>query len=119
LFDNAILDFTRLREAFEDDTAGIVELLEMALDTGARHLAALRDGVAGCAAEVVARAAHSIKGSSSNIGAVRVAHLTEMLEDALRAKNWTEVERLVIDLDAAYEQLREAVANYRAQVAPP
>src|ERR1700694_3175425 len=67
--DKAILDITRLEEAFEDDTAGIAELLEMALETGKKHRAALEEGLAAGDAAVVARAAHGIKGSAGNIGA--------------------------------------------------
>ena len=43
--DTPILEISRLVEIFEDDTAGIVELLESAMKTGAGYQAALRSGL--------------------------------------------------------------------------
>jgi HPt (histidine-containing phosphotransfer) domain-containing protein len=117
--DNAILDLSRLHEAFEDDTAGIVELLEMALGTGERHIIAMRDALAKHDAAAMARTAHSIKGSASNIGALHVAQLGEAMEESTRDERWTDIERLASDLDAAYDELRESIAGYRAKVTPP
>ena len=84
LQDSEILDLSRLVEAFEDDTAGIADLLDMALETGAKHRLALADGVARGDAEVVRRAAHSIKGSASNIGAARVSSIAADIENQAR-----------------------------------
>ena len=40
--DTPILEISRLVEIFEDDTAGMVELLESAMKTGAGYQSALR-----------------------------------------------------------------------------
>jgi len=116
--DNVILDLTRLREAFEDDTDGIVELLEMALQTGERHITAMREGLTRREATMVARAAHSIKGSASKIGALEIAHVSENIEELTRAERWSDLDRVALDLDEAYARLRERIADYRAEVAP-
>jgi HPt (histidine-containing phosphotransfer) domain-containing protein len=117
VFDNGILDLSRLREAFEDDTDGIVELLDMALNTGERHVTTMTAGLENGDATAVARSAHSIKGSASNIGALRIPAIAEAIEESVRAQSWSDIKRLAGDLHAAYGQLREAIASYRAEVA--
>ncbi|HTD35266.1 MAG TPA: Hpt domain-containing protein, partial [Candidatus Elarobacter sp.] len=85
--DRTILDITNLEEAFEDDTAGIAELLGMAMATGRKHRAALDAGLAAGDATMVARAAHGIKGSAGNIGANVVYRLATELDARARTGN--------------------------------
>ncbi len=113
--DSAILDLTRLRDAFGDDDAGIIELLELALGTGTRHVerlrAALRDGDV----TAVAKAAHGIKGSASNIGAGNVTRISAEIEDRARNARLDGVPELTLALEEAYEALRMSVRDYRAE----
>ena len=102
---------------FEDDTAGIADLLEAAMQTGLGHQAALRDGLEARQLDGVMRAAHAIKGSSANIGGNEVAAIAARIEDAARANTWNGIAADADELDAAYERLRAAVAAYRASVA--
>ena len=113
--DAPTLDLSRLEEVFEDDTAGIADLLDAAMRTGANHLAALRDGIARNTLDAVMRAAHSIKGSSANIGANEVAAVAARIEGAARANTWEGIAADADALDAAYERLRAAVVDYRAR----
>jgi HPt (histidine-containing phosphotransfer) domain-containing protein len=114
--DKSVLDLTRLEEAFEDDVGGIAELLEMALDTGEKHRLNLHEGIAARDLAAVSRAAHSIKGSASNIGAERVAACAAQIEERVRDESWADVPQLASGLDAAYAALRDAVAAYRARI---
>ena len=66
--DTPILEISRLEEIFEDDSAGIADLLESAMGTGAANQATLRDALGRHALEDVMKAAHAIKGSTANIG---------------------------------------------------
>ena len=111
--DNDTLDLSRLEEAFEDDTAGIAELLEMAMDTGRKHRLALAEGIASGDAKVVRRAAHSIKGSSGNIGANAVMHLAAELESRAREGDLSDARQRADAIDAAYERVADAVHAYR------
>jgi HPt (histidine-containing phosphotransfer) domain-containing protein len=111
--DNEVLDLARLEEAFEDDTGGIAELLEMALETGAKHRRTLADALAAGDAQLVARAAHSIKGSAGNIGASRVAELAAELEERARAGDLTDAPERVAAIDVAYAMLAQRVGDYR------
>ncbi len=115
--DKRILDLERLEEAFEDDTAGIAELLDMALATGAKHRQALAEGIASGDAEVVRRAAHSIKGSAGNIGANLVMRLAAELDERARAGDLSDAPARVEAIDAAYAEVAEEVRAYRASLA--
>ena len=114
--DNEILDLSRLEEAFEDDTAGIAELLEMALETGRKHQLALAEGIARGDVETVRKAAHSIKGSSGNIGANAVMHLAAALEDRARAGDLSDAGERAAVIDAAYERVAAEVRAYRTSL---
>ena len=114
--DKQVLDLSRLVEAFEDDTAGIAELLEMALETGRRHRVALAEGIAAGDVEVVRRAAHSIKGSSGNIGANAVMEIAAALEERARAGDLSDAAGRAAEIDAGYAQVEKAVRDYRASL---
>ena len=114
--DNDILDLTRLREAFEDDEAGIVELLEMALATGEKHVARLRQALSDRDAEGAARAAHGIKGSAGNIGATTVYELAVELDQRARLGNLEGARERIDAIGAAYAQVADEVRTYRAQL---
>ena len=115
--DNEILDLSRLQEAFDDDTAGIAELLQMALETGAKHRQSLAEGLAASDATVVARAAHGIKGSAGNIGATRVAALATELDQRARTGNLEGARERIEAIGAAYDELAERVRAYRYGIA--
>jgi HPt (histidine-containing phosphotransfer) domain-containing protein len=114
--DNTILDLTRLEEAFEDDTAGIVELLHMALETGAKHLRTLEDGLAAGDANAVARAAHGIKGSAGNVGALHVASFAAELDQRARTGDLSGARERIDAIANAYEALAREIDAYRASV---
>jgi HPt (histidine-containing phosphotransfer) domain-containing protein len=116
--DKAILDITRLEEAFEDDVAGIAELLEMAMETGRKHRAAVDAALAAGDATAVARAAHSIKGSAGNIGANVVYRLAAELDARARTGDLSDARERLDAIDAAYARVRDEVRAYRAAVAP-
>jgi HPt (histidine-containing phosphotransfer) domain-containing protein len=115
--DTSTLEISRLEEIFEDDTAGIADLLEAAMETGALHQNALRDGIAHRDLDEVMRAAHAIKGSAANIGGNDVAAVAGRIEAAARANTWNGIDSDADELDEQYDRLRDAVAAYRASLA--
>ena len=114
--DTPILEISRLQEIFEDDTAGIVELLESAMKTGAGYQATLRSALQQNVLDDVMRAAHAIKGSAANVGGNEVADVAARIENAARAQTWDGIAENTDELDRAYERLREAVQAYRTAV---
>lgn len=106
-----------MEEAFEDDTAGIADLLDMALETGKKHRRALEEGLAAGDAQAVARAAHGIKGSSGNIGANTVYRLATELDARARTGNLDGARERVDAIDAEYERVAGEVRRYRESLA--
>ncbi len=114
--DRTILDITNLEEAFEDDTAGIAELLEMALETGRRLIGELQDAIATGNAPGVARAAHSIKGSAANIGAMTPSTLAAALEQRARAGDLAGAADACAAIESAYAPVAAEISAYRSSV---
>ncbi|GAC1577039.1 MAG: hypothetical protein NVS3B7_10200 [Candidatus Elarobacter sp.] len=116
--DKEILDLGRLEEAFEDDTAGIADLLDLAMQTGQKHRRSLDEGVAAGSAETIARAAHGIKGSAGTIGANVVYRLATELDARARTGDISDARERVGAIDAAYARVAEEVRAYRARLTP-
>lgn len=114
--DKGVLDITRLEEAFEDDTAGIAELLEMALETGRKHCAALGVAIASGDAAAAAKAAHGIKGSSGNIGANQVMAVAAELDQAARQGDLTGARERLAAIEEGYARVADEVRAYRVSL---
>jgi HPt (histidine-containing phosphotransfer) domain-containing protein len=92
----------------------LVELIDSFLETAPPLLARLHHGVAqGNAAEVRA-AAHTIKSSSQDFGATRLAELCQTLEDMGKASRLTGAAELAAQVEAEYRQVKSAVEAERA-----
>jgi len=111
-----VLNLARLEEAYGDDRAGIANLLGLARDTELRYITALREGMREVDIRAVARAAHSIKGSASNIGALRVSRVAAEIEDRARLDRWDDIAAFADELDARYAELTARIADYAATV---
>ena len=63
--------------------------------------------------------AHSFKGSSSNMGAIRLAHLCGLLEECAQKKQLAEIQDLVIKIDDEYQMVRRLYRAERQRSVPP
>jgi CheY-like chemotaxis protein/HPt (histidine-containing phosphotransfer) domain-containing protein len=87
----------------------LVELIDSFLETAPPLLERLRQGLAqGNAAEVRA-AAHTIKSSSNDFGATRLAELCQRLEDMGKAGQLAGAAELVAQVEAEYEPVKAAL----------
>ncbi|HKC75731.1 MAG TPA: response regulator, partial [Chloroflexota bacterium] len=84
----------------------LAEVIAVYLRDTPPRLAALHDAVARTDAEALRRAAHSLKGSSSHIGAVQMARLCTDLEDQARIADLTGAPETLRRLDEAFESVR-------------
>ena len=89
-----------LREFMADEYPA---LLDTFLKDSEERLQALR--TSGDASQLI-DAAHSFKGSSSNMGAVRLAELCHELEQQAREANPATLEQLVGAIDSEFAQVR-------------
>ena len=115
--DDNVLNVARLVEAYDDDVASIANLLNLARETEKRYIRALRDAIAREDLRAVASAAHSIKGSASNIGAGRVSGVAARIEDCARQRVWDGIAQFADELDGVYAEMSERIADYAAKIA--
>jgi len=69
----------------------------------------LRDAVAGSDSEALRQAAHTLKSSSANLGAVLLASLCKELEQRGREQRLNDAPELLQQLEVCYHQTREAL----------
>lgn len=103
------IDHKVLSDLQEVMEGGYRQLLETFLDDSERRLSQLHG--ARNAAEL-GMAAHSFKGSSSNMGAVSLAALCQQLEERVRQSSLYGIEDLVTRIDQEY---REVQCFYRSE----
>ncbi len=109
--DIPVLDQRRLLEQFGDEPEIIAELRDLFLEDLPRQIASMREAVAATDCDVVARAAHSLKGASGTFGAERVYHVAQALEQLGREGKLEEVS---LGLDLLQEELEKVVVVIRA-----
>lgn len=97
-----------LAEIMGADFDGLVEAFER---DGRQRLARLRE-LNGVAPEQLREMAHSFKGSSSNLGAVRMAELCRGLEE--NSADRQRADELIGQLAEAFEQALQALMEYRS-----
>lgn len=100
-----------LREVMED---GYLQLLETFLEDSEQRLSQLHEAKD---ADELGLAAHSFKGSSSNMGAVGLAELCRELEDRVRQQPLYGIEDLINRIDMEYIEVRRFYREERQRVA--
>ncbi len=99
----------RLVEIFEEDRPALAALLDAALLSIGRDLAAIERAAGGADVSAIVAAAHRLKGTSGSIGAQRLVAIGSWLEGAATPGHGTATPELV-------RELREAVAAVRRDV---
>ncbi|HET7272842.1 MAG TPA: response regulator, partial [Rubrobacter sp.] len=103
--DSAVIE--GLREL--GDPEMLQELGEMFFDDANSALRALREALQGNDAHSVEAVAHTLKGSSGNMGAKRMSSLCAQLEDAGSSGDLSRVPQLLGDLEAEFGRVRPAL----------
>ncbi len=101
----------RLAEAFGEDPEAIAEFLELVLETGNQHQAALAAAIGASDAAATARVAHSIKGGAGTIGADELAALAKDLEAQAGAGDLSNAAILENGIRGCYRTIALWVAN--------
>ncbi|MDO6745959.1 Hpt domain-containing protein [Gilvimarinus sp. 1_MG-2023] len=91
-------DFQRLIETFLSDSQQRIQDMQKALAAGL--------------AEELRRAAHSFKGSSSNIGANELVRLCKNVEDRAQAGILQDLESQIIDIKEEYQIVKSQLDIY-------
>jgi HPt (histidine-containing phosphotransfer) domain-containing protein len=92
-------------------TALVRQMIELYLANGAERIGLVRDGAAAGDAALVERAAHTMKSSAGNLGAVHLQRSAEALESLAGAGriDATFVRRAIADYEASEVALRRVL----------
>lgn len=93
----------------DDGDEFLKEILNIFIDDTPLRIAELHTNLASSDAAGFVRAAHSIKGSSSNVGASELRGLAERLEQQSRQQGLAGVEGQVAGIEAAFGRAKEAL----------
>jgi signal transduction histidine kinase/DNA-binding response OmpR family regulator len=104
---SVLMNLRELQEEGEPDI--LAELGELFLEDVPPQLEALREAIEGGNAPSLERVAHTLKGSSSNMGALRMATLCADLEDIGRSGDLSRAPVLLERLEAEFGRVREAL----------
>lgn len=91
-------EFQRLIETFLNDSQEKIQVMQKALAAGL--------------SEELKRAAHSFKGSSSNIGADELVRICKLIEDQAGCNRLQGIETQLIELQQEYHLVREQLDIY-------
>lgn len=111
--DTARLDFYRKRR-----TGFLERLITAYLDEAPKYVNAIRSGLAESDFDALRIAAHTLKSSSANLGAVRLSELCQNIESAALSANTSEATQLISALGPevfAAEQALRSVAYEQQQ----
>jgi HPt (histidine-containing phosphotransfer) domain-containing protein len=96
-----------------DDDSSLRELVELFREDGGMRLEAMRKARSAKDAAALAAAAHTLKGSSGNLGGRRLAALVSRLETAAKAADWPVAEELIPAVERAFDVFVQALSQHR------
>ncbi|BFM20656.1 Hpt domain-containing protein [Gilvimarinus japonicus] len=99
-----------LQEVMEDDFA---RLIETYLNDSEDRLSAMQKALASGDGEALRRAAHSFKGSCSNIGAATLVAQCQHIESAAANNRLTGLETALVSLQGEFSQVRHQLVVYQ------
>ena len=112
VIDRSVLD--RLLDSFGGDKEFLGEMLDTFFEDSPRQLEAARTGLAAGDAEVVRRAAHSLKSNSANFGALALSAQCKELEMLAKGGSLDGGAELLARIATGYEQTHAALEAIRA-----
>lgn len=95
----------------DDGDVFLKEILTIFIEDTPARIADLHNSRASADVPSFVRAAHSIKGSSSNVGASELRSIAEHLEHQARTHGLAEVEAHVAELEAAFVRVHAELKN--------
>ena len=102
-------NFLAIEERGEKNFA--FEILQIYCENTERQIAEMRDDFQNREASAINRRAHSLKGSSANVGLEKPTRLFEVLETATASENWREIEGLISEIVENFEFIKHKVSE--------
>jgi HPt (histidine-containing phosphotransfer) domain-containing protein len=114
---NNVLDMAVVDELLslsdDGDPELLLDLIRLFLDDGPGKIAAVTRGLQAHDFEMMERAAHSLKGSSGNLGARALQNTCELMQLATRNHDFAVTQELVPQMARQYEEVRQALEGLR------
>ncbi|NIB43202.1 Hpt domain-containing protein [Pseudomaricurvus alkylphenolicus] len=98
-----------LKEVMEDDFNNLINTF---LDDARQRLPLLREQLAASDYEALRRTAHSLKGSSSNLGAMPLSELCFQVEHRANEHQLSGVEGILQEIDAEFQQVSDILSQF-------
>jgi CheY-like chemotaxis protein len=115
------LDWTMLEQLAllqeEGQPDFVQEIIELYLATAPSMIVEIQQAVRQGHPDQVRQVAHSLKGSSHGLGAMRVGEISAELEAKGRSGSIEGVDSLLADLEREFEHVRQALQDWRVHVA--
>jgi two-component system sensor histidine kinase/response regulator len=108
--DSPILDTGQLIAAFGEIDDEVREMMGMFVETSRPMLRDLEEAVAARRQPEAEDIAHSAKGAARSAGAMRLADLCDLVEQAAERGDWAEADRRLVTLGPELEAVAQAVA---------
>lgn len=102
----------------DGDPELLLDLIGIFLEDGPAKVQAVMDGLATNDIEKVERAAHSLKGSSGNLGATLLQATCERLQTCGRDKDLDTARTLGPELESTFASARKALDDIRTRYTP-
>jgi len=103
------MDIKALADDLGLDEDEYLELIDLLVDTGMVDLSNMESAVKAGDADTAARAAHSIKGASGNLGIMDIYELAKAIEAELRNNNLAAIEGQLKEIREKLEVLEKLV----------
>ena len=100
----------------EDDPDFLIELLEDYMTISEENLKAIRYAIQAKDAVTVVKTAHTLKGASSNIGAVNMTELSKRLEHLGREETLEGAIELIDQLEVEFVEVKSELEKETARV---
>ncbi len=115
--DTPVLDESHLLAQFGEDPAILNELRDLFLLQIPQHMDAIRSAYEASNCQVLARAAHSLKGAAATYGAMRLTAASRKVELLAKDGRLAEVDKEIKTLAAELAQVIALIENLDAPVA--
>lgn len=109
------VDFTRIQETSDGDMEFEFELIDMYLEDAKGHVDTLTGMLQAGEAEGLRQAAHTLKGSSANIGANLIMEVCTRIEAAASAQDLSRADALGAELEDAFSRTERVFKAYVAE----
>jgi HPt (histidine-containing phosphotransfer) domain-containing protein len=111
--ENSVIDMSVIADLRElggaDDPGLLSELIDLFLNDAPARLRDVENGLASGEIKLVERAAHTLKSSSANIGALNLSAICKRIEELARNQEKDAIKPLLADTTRSYSEAESAL----------